>query len=195
MLLYQRGLLVLHASSVSIARRCVTFLGPPRRGKSTLAAVLYARGHGLVADDVTALHVDGSPILAPPAYPRLRLSPQTLRLLGEDPDKLPRARPGSEKRVWPAERNFPACSLPVHAVFALYDGDRVAITPLQPQHAIVELIRHSFFRRRVTPPDAPRHLRQCARVVEAVPVLRLSMPRSLPAVRDAALLIEKYAQT
>src|SRR5256712_12609609 len=53
-LLRQRGLLVLHASAVSVGGEAVAFLGGPGWGKSTTAAALHARGHGVVADDIGA---------------------------------------------------------------------------------------------------------------------------------------------
>ena len=51
-LLQQRDLLVLHASSVAIAGQAVAFLGNSGWGKSTLVSVMNAKGHDFITDDV-----------------------------------------------------------------------------------------------------------------------------------------------
>ena len=58
-MLHQRGLLVLHASAVALDDGAVVFLGGPGWGKSTMAAAMYARDYGVVADDVVAVDLDG----------------------------------------------------------------------------------------------------------------------------------------
>jgi ABC-type multidrug transport system fused ATPase/permease subunit len=58
-LLHQRGVLALHASSVLLDRGVVAFLGRSGAGKSTMAAALHRRGHALVADDITAARLGG----------------------------------------------------------------------------------------------------------------------------------------
>lgn len=73
-LCYRRGLLPLHASAVRIGDRVVAFSGVSGVGKSTLAAALVARGHAIVADDVTAVDVSSGSAMARPAFPCLRLS-------------------------------------------------------------------------------------------------------------------------
>src|SRR5262249_58644811 len=74
-LLPQRGRLVLHASAVGIGEGAVCFLGGPGRGKSTIAAALHARGHGLVADDVTVVQLEGDRPITFPRAPQLKLWP------------------------------------------------------------------------------------------------------------------------
>lgn len=54
----QRGMLPLHASAVSSAADVHAFGGPPKAGKSTLAAALSARGHAFFADDSLLLDID-----------------------------------------------------------------------------------------------------------------------------------------
>jgi serine kinase of HPr protein (carbohydrate metabolism regulator) len=65
-LLQQRGRLVLHASAVTVDLGVVAFMGGPGWGKSTMAAAMYARGHSIVADDVTAVRADKAhPVVHP----------------------------------------------------------------------------------------------------------------------------------
>src|SRR5436853_7875447 len=53
--LRQQGLLVLHASAVTINDRAVVICGGSGWGKSTLAAALHRRGHRLLTDDFAAI--------------------------------------------------------------------------------------------------------------------------------------------
>lgn len=62
LVLAQRGEFALHASTVTVGRHGVALAGTSRAGKSTTALALRARGHRLVADDV-------SPVPAGPAAP------------------------------------------------------------------------------------------------------------------------------
>ncbi len=48
-LLYQRGLLVLHASAVRVGRYAVAFMAESGQGKSSTALALHTRGHGMIA--------------------------------------------------------------------------------------------------------------------------------------------------
>jgi hypothetical protein len=70
-LMHQRGLVVLHASSVEVGGAAVLFLGSSGAGKSTLAAALVQRGYPLVTDDVCVVADDGGG--APQVWPDARL--------------------------------------------------------------------------------------------------------------------------
>jgi hypothetical protein len=100
LLLHQRGLLVLHASAVSLDGGVVAFLGHSGRGKSTTAATLHARGCAVVADDVVAvdLGASGGPAALPGLF-QLKLWPDAVTALGESPEDLPRIHASEEKRA------------------------------------------------------------------------------------------------
>ncbi len=184
--LHQRGWLVLHASAVAVGGRAVGFLGAPREGKSTLAAALHQRGPDLVSDDVVAVAVrlapaapTGEPLWVYPGFPQLKLWPEAVAGLGEDPAALPALRPDLSKLARRLSTGFNAAPLPLGRLYVLADGPAVAIEPLDRQAQLVELVRHSYVARALPRLDAPTHLRQCAAVLQAVPVARLARPRDL----------------
>lgn len=67
LLLHQRGLVTVQASSVCVNGKAVLFLGASGVGKSTLAAALAQRGHQLLGDDFSVLSLDagGAPQVHP----------------------------------------------------------------------------------------------------------------------------------
>ncbi|HEY3128282.1 MAG TPA: hypothetical protein VGL91_02400 [Acidobacteriota bacterium] len=105
-LLHQREQLVLHASAVSIDGEIVAFLAGSGCGKSTIAAALHARGHGVVADDVLAADATRENPTVHSGFPQLKLWPKAATLLTDIPDNLPRLHPRFEKRACPAIRGF-----------------------------------------------------------------------------------------
>ena len=187
LLLHQRGLLVLHASAVAINGGAVAFLGERGWGKSTTAAAMHARGHGLVADDVVALDVGdtGNPMVRS-GFPQIKLWPDAVVSLGVAPETLPQLHPQFEKRARRVARGFSHEPLPLRRIYVLAEDTRQKIEPLKPQEAFVELVRHSratrFTRLLEVTGTASLHFRQCARLANCVPVCRLKRPRSLSAL-------------
>jgi hypothetical protein len=80
---HQRGLLPLHASVVATRGRALALAGPAASGKSTLAALLSAKGLGIVTDDVCVVDAwaDGN-VTVLPVSPHLRLWRDALDYLG-----------------------------------------------------------------------------------------------------------------
>jgi hypothetical protein len=187
-LLHQRNYLLLHASAVAVAGKAVLFLGSAGWGKSTMAATLHNRGHGLVADDVAALRIEeGWPIVFP-GFPQLKLWPKTLASLGDDPEKLPRCNPRFEKRARPAVHKFSPAPLHLKRIYVLHKGDVPEILPLQPQEALGELVRHTHGTMGV---GSPPHFLECVSIVNKVPVRSLRRQKSLSQLPHLARLIEE----
>jgi hypothetical protein len=200
-LLHQRGLLVLHASSVAVNGSAIAFLGGKGWGKSTTAAALHARGHGVVADDVVALDLSNpkSPVVFP-SFPQIKLWPEAAASLGSVPDTLPRLHSRSEKRARYTTEGFSQNSLPLKRIYVLAKGTCQEIEPLLPQEAFMELVRQSYA---VHLSEATgvnflestgataSHFRQCVSLTNCVPVCRLKRELSLPALPDLARLVEE----
>ena len=187
-LLRQRGHLLLHASAVAVADEAVLFLGGAGWGKSTTAAALHARGHSLMTDDVAVLKIGETYPTLYPGLPQLKLWPEALVSLGDDPERLPRCNPHFEKRARPALHRFSSTSLPVKRIYVLDEGDASEILPLRPQEALAELVRHTYGSMGV---GSTPHFRKCTSITNKVAICRLRRQKSLSQLPDLAQLIEE----
>jgi hypothetical protein len=195
LLLHQRGQFVLHASAIESAGGAVVFAGGSGWGKSTLAAALHTRGCGLLTDDVTAIALDPECPTVLPGFPQLKLWPESVTLLGEAPEKLPRLHPHFEKRAHRVARGSSQQPLPLRRIYILAEGETPTIESLQPHNALLELVCHwygSRFGDRLlqTVDAAALHFRQCATIANRVPVHRLRRPHPVKAILDLASLVE-----
>ena len=193
-LLHQRGLLVLHASVVGVSGGAVAFLGGSGWGKSTTAAAMHMRGHGILTDDVAALDVDGmgNPIVLP-AFPRLKLCVEAAASLGFDLETLTMFDPEDERREYRVTHGFLQAPLPLKRIYVLDEGMRQEIEPLRPQEAFVELVRHSYAVGHLGAVGATReHFRQCARIADSVSISRLKRQRSVSVLPDVARLVKEH---
>lgn len=185
--LHQRGLLVLHASAVDVGGAVVAFLGGPRWGKSTAAAALVRRGHGLVADDILAVELEGEEPRVRPGFPQLRLWPDAAAALGHDPRLLPTLAPTLEKRAARAA-SFDARPRPLGRLYVLDPDLVMPIEPLGAQQRVIELVRHSYLAPLVPElGESGDHLRRCARLAGRSSMARL---RRRPALSELAALAE-----
>jgi hypothetical protein len=183
LLLHQRGQLILHASAVDIGGNAVSFLGGQGWGKSTLAAALYSRGHGILADDVTTIHMDSVGPMVVPGYPQLKLWPNSIVALGQAPEALPVVHPDFTKRALRVASGFTDAPSPLKRIYVIAPGQHVQVESLSPQEALIELIRHSyaarFGKQLLQATGMATHFKQCARLAQNTSVFRFRRPASL----------------
>jgi hypothetical protein len=121
---HQRGLLPLQASAVTIGGRAVALCGPPASGKSTLAAMLAAKGCAAVADGVCLVDVrEGEPVSVLPGCTRLRLWADALERLGIASTALPRALTGRDTFFLDCGSPVPRARSALGAVVVLSRGE------------------------------------------------------------------------
>jgi hypothetical protein len=186
------GKLVLHASAVLSPWGAIAFLGTSGEGKSTLALALAREGLPLVTDDYLIVDDAGPSLVAVPAYPGVRLWPDTVSALGGDRPRLSKVAHYTEKVRMGDARDLSFCSAaaPLRRVFALAEPDggaagAVHIESLPESGAFEELMKSAFV---LDPMDAPRTAELFGRVARAARsklVYKLSFPRdfsALPAV-------------
>jgi hypothetical protein len=189
-LLHQRGFLDLHASCV-VMDGAVAFLGDSKWGKSTTAAALYRSGRPLVADDVLAVDLrSGSPTVRP-AFPQVKLWPESVRALGIEADELRTIHPALEKRAFRAQVGFGDDDLPLARMYVLSDGPEVRVEALDEQDAFVELIRHSYAASLLRDTGTETaHFGQCTALARGGLVRRLTLGGSLERVPEVIRTLE-----
>jgi hypothetical protein len=132
-LLHLRHILALHASSIHTPYGAVLFGGPSGNGKSTLLGAFLHRGYTMLADDVTAVTLDGTGgPMAIPAFPRLRLWADAAAKFEYRIEGLPRVWGLRDKYVMPAPRFF-GQPLPIHVLYSLNvdDSPTIKIEPVE----------------------------------------------------------------
>jgi hypothetical protein len=200
--IYQRGVLPLHASAVSIDDGIVALGGTSGAGKSTFAAALARNGHIVVSDDVLPVQAPTGQIpLAWPGAARLKLSRAALDHLGYADKNLPLANTQEGKVLAGAE------SLGASEFDLWRDG--------QSLKALIRIKRGPLAIRKLRPLDAmadwPLHVRsidlvpvadssvsiwrQWLNIISRVPVLELSCGGELSELVETAARVEKYLAT
>jgi hypothetical protein len=185
-LLQLRGLLVLHGSAVDVEGRAALFLGDTGAGKSTTAAALVRAGASLLVDDVVAIDQAGASPRVLPGAPYLRLMPESLLALGEDPTQLPRLRLDHEKRLQEHHGSAGESPVSLGAVYVLGVGPAVEVEPIAPADALAELLRHSYCADLLPRRGLAEHFSRCAALAAAAPVRRLGRPQALGRLTDLA---------
>jgi hypothetical protein len=178
-----RGVVCLHASAVVIEGRAVAFVGAAGAGKSSTAAAFARRGHAILTDDVAALVDLGSAFEVQPAYPRLRLWPDTVAALFGTPDAMPRITPSWEKRYIdlnaPGYRFHPH-PLPLAAIYLLGEriGEAPRCDPVARRAALMPLVSETYTTRLIGRSMRAKEFELLGRIAEHVPVRRLSLPNA-----------------
>jgi hypothetical protein len=190
--LHQRGLLVLHASTVSANGGVLAFLGHSGWGKSTMAGAMVKLGYSAFSDDLLPVSYSGSVPFALPGYPFLKLGQDSGAMLGYEITETAMAIPDDNRWHVAVEGADPHVPLPLVRLYVLAEGDRPEIEPLKPHAAAVELIRHSYASPCLEASGMSAfHLRSCARLVDRLPISRLRRPRRLTLLQDVAEMVQR----
>jgi hypothetical protein len=188
-----RGVTCLHGSAVAIGRRALIVVGPPAAGKSTVAAAFGHLGYPVVSDDVAALAERDRNWYVLPAYPQLRLWPESVDMLFGSADALRPLTPNWDKRALELlERGyrFADRAVPIAAVYVL--GERrgraaASIEPLRGRQRLRTLLANTYVGYAL---DSPMRLQQFStlgRLASKVPV-QMILPPDDPARLCAAII-------
>ena len=176
---YQRGLLPLHASAVEVSGRVIAVSGLSGAGKSTMAALLAARGGRVIADDMLVLAGDGT--LAWPGAGGLKLSSKSLARIGRTPEGLALANDAEGKYFLPLPAGAQAAA-PISTLVRLEEGEPALRRLSRPQAAAQW--QHCMRQPDLLPiaPDPTALWRRWLDLVTTVDVLAASHGRQLDAL-------------
>lgn len=190
-ILRQRGMLVLHASSVAINDKVVAFMGGSGWGKSTLANAFHIKGYSVLTDDVLALDTQLMPPVVMPSFPQFKLCRDAAVALGHNLKTLKPLFPNAPKFSYGLIQGFQQTPLPLHGIYVLDKGDRHQITRLKSQDAFAELIRHTRSPNLLSPSAfAAPHLHQCTELIQHVRFSRFTRQPSLVELPVLVQLVE-----
>ena len=123
----------------------------------------------------------------------MKLSPEAVRELGDDPERLDRVRGDADKRLIAAPQGFSNERLPLAAIYVLANGETFSIEPLRPADAVIELLAHSWTPRSLHASEPASRLARYTQLVERVPVRRLRRSDALGSVHEFAAFVEREA--
>ncbi|WP_204104535.1 MULTISPECIES: hypothetical protein [Spirulina sp. CCY15215] len=147
-----QGVLCLHASAIALQDSAIAFIGAAGAGKSTTAAAFAQRGYPVLSDDVVALDWQENTPFVRPAYPRLRLWPESVDFLYGSRDRLPSIVPTNptwDKRyldLMQEKYAFQSSPLPLSCLYLLggrQSNNAPRIEPVSPQQAAIALIANT----------------------------------------------------
>jgi len=202
-LLRLRGVTCLHASAVAFENRSVAFVGPAGAGKSTTAAAFARQGHGVISDDIVALLEREGTFHVMPAYPHLYLWPESVKMLYDSPEALPRLLPVWDKRrlaLGDRATHFESRCLPLGAIYVL--GERRPdpapyIEAIRPQSSLLALVAETYGNKILDREMRAREFAVLGRLVSIIPVRRVCPhedPRKLEdlcrAIREDLFLLD-----
>ena len=193
-LCYQRELFILHASAVQVNDGAVLFCALPGKGKSSLAAWLTTRGHGLVSDDLCRIDTpsSGSPTVYP-STPRFKLWDDALQALGWSGELLERDHFRFDKYLLPWAGERAASPLPITAIYLLEWGE-MALRRLTGRAALFRFIAAATYRAELLEPmgQTGSYGQRCLELLRRVPVWELSRPRDVTQVDRTLGLLKKH---
>lgn len=150
-LLLLRGTHALHASAINVDGHAIALVGAAGYGKSTTAAVFAKLGYSVIAEDVVTLARERGQFIVHPAYPCIRLWPESVNALFGAPDALPLLTPNWDKRYLELGGNefqFQPDALPLAAIYLLGDRSDDASAPriedVAPAPGLIELVANSY---------------------------------------------------
>lgn len=198
-----RGVMCLHGSAVAINDRAVAFVGVSGAGKSTTAAAFARLGYPVLSDDILALADRRSHFFVRPAYPRVRLWPESVAGLFGSVDMLPLMTPNWEKRFLGLNApgySFQSEPLPLAAIYFL--APREVVSTIQPvvetvrsAEALMSLVSDSYAANYIHKSFRAIEFEVLGRLVQSVPLRRVAASADFSRIDELCHAITQDLQT
>jgi hypothetical protein len=195
-----RGFTSLHASAAVIRGNAVAFVGPGGAGKSTTVAALARQGYPILGDDVAVLEEISEEFCLRPAYPHVRLWPDSGSILFGAKDTLPQLVPSSDwdkcfLDLAQPGFHFQTKPAPLRRIFLLEDYSpevQVArIDEITPRDAFARLAANTCVNYGLTTQMRAREFHELGQLVQKIVIKRLTLGNSLEWIADLGLFLEQ----
>jgi predicted ATPase len=198
LLLRLRGAVCLHASAVNVDDFAVIFVGLEGAGKSTTAAAFAQQGFAVLSDDIVALVEREQQFHALPAYKRINLWADSVKLLYGSRDALPQIIPNWEKACLQlgedGKARFEERALPIGAIYAL--GDSAAnsgesVEAISQRTALMTLVTNTYATTFIDAKQRAQEFAVLGRLVTAVPIRKVNAKRGTLRVDELCDVIQR----
>ncbi len=183
--LLEQGIDPLHGCVVEINGVAVAFIGESGKGKSTLAAYFWKKGHRILSDDLVAIRFQGKTPIVSGGPPHLKLSSRSLGALDLDPGKTQAFLEGTSKYILDMQTSSCRDSkFPLAMIYAITEEPSPTIE-IQAQklcQTFMALTRNPFNAIQNERIRWQTQFEAAAKIINTVPVRRLSFPRDFAAL-------------
>ena len=173
-------------------------MGSEGSGKSTTAAGFARDGFAVLSDDIVALVEHGDEFQVHPAYPRVNLWPDSVKLLYGSPDALPPLSAGWDKRCLALGEaggpRFEERHLQLGIIYIFGDISESAtesIEPISQKNALMMLVGNTYAAKFLDVTQRAEEFAVLGRLVASVPVRKINPRRNVTGVKELCELIRK----
>jgi hypothetical protein len=192
LLLMQRGIFSLHGSAVVVNNKAFIFIGEKGQGKSTMASQMVAAGATLLTDDLAAIDIKDTGNFVRPGFPDIKLWPDSLLHLDENPNHHPRIIPEVEKRNLSLPNRFHPHVTQIASIFLLNIGDDLSLQRLNFQESFLALTSNAscrHFTEKIPTPITTTRFQQCAQLAKTTPIYSLTRPHDFTRIPEIISLL------
>jgi len=195
-----RGFTSLHASAAVITGNAVAFVGTAGAGKSMIVGALARGGYPILGDDVAVLEKISEEFCLRPAYPHVRLWPDSGSILFGAKDALPLLVPSSKWNKCFLDLDQPAFRfqtqpVPIRCIFLLEryspEIEVARIDEITPVDAFARLAANTCVNYGLTTKMRAREFHELGQLVARVIIKRLTLGNSLEWIADLGPFLEQ----
>jgi len=197
-ILHQRGYLAIHGNGIVINGECIIFAGHSGKGKSTLAAAFAQKGFQLLCDDLCAIKItDKGEAFVQPGFPHIKLWPESLKQLKEQPTNLTRVRPDEDKYIVPMDTKYCEQAVPLKKIYTLHfhDKDSIDFQKLNALDTLLALNNYTYKQRMLkTINPTKEHYALYMKLAKTTLVSRVFRPKNITILNTLidAILLESH---
>lgn len=174
-ILHQRKLLPLHASAIFFKNKCIVIAGKSGAGKTTLAAAFLKAGALLIADDVSLIKFSNEVPEIVPAFPTIKICPDSLLHLGQSSMGLLPVRDEMQKFYLPVDQ-FQNNPTPIDLVIILntHNFPVIEFHDVTGYQKFLELKKYTYLHKSFSKNDyIVNHFTLVSKLASKVPVYKL----------------------
>lgn len=129
-----------------------------------------------------------------PSFPQLKLCPDAVVAMGENPQTLPPVMPSTEKRQYKVSQ-FNTEPVPLHSIYLLGKAELLQIEEIAAADSILPLLAHSYgarFGKKLLHLGEAEHFWQCSKLASKVGLYSLQRPSSISLLSDITALVKQH---